>query len=297
MVFRKASPFLVLSDPVVDGLPELGIVLAKGDGQAAAGAHGDVFVNRDAGEHLAPELGQVVVHDRDRGEAGIDHLEDVVVFEHLGSLVDDHRGLATCFQLVVQLGEGVVICAGFSDEHVLASQIVDRGDRRRSRSGDHHLAHIGARRLGERGNRLELRPDRHHRRDHVHLTVQEGWSQQIPRHRQDDHMHLEVARLEVRVQIVLERFERLVRQPTLLPLVDEVVRAVERHADANRAALDHFVEVSGERFVQPRAARLPGGHRAARPCPGWARRLRRGSAPSSPPVAPLAADRCRRSRP
>ena len=190
-------------------------------------------------------------------------------------------GLPRAFNCVVQLGEGVVIRARFSDEHRLAGQIVDRGNRRRSRPGDHHLAHVGARRLGEGGDRLQFGPDRHHRRDHVHLALQEGWSQQIARHRHDHHVHLEVARLEVRVQIVLERLERLVRQPALLPLVDEVVRAVERHAHANRAALDHLVEVAGERLVHHEPHRFRegierrGGVRDGRVGRGGARRSRR----------------------
>ena len=57
-------------------------------------------VHRDAGEHLAPELGQIVVHDGDRREAGVDHLEHVVVFEHVGRLVDHDRRLAARFQLL-----------------------------------------------------------------------------------------------------------------------------------------------------------------------------------------------------
>ena len=207
-------------------------------------------MNRDTGEHLAPELGQVVVHDRDRGDARVDHLEDVVVFEHVGSFVDDHGGLAACFQLRVQLGDAVVIRARCPDEHRLAGQIVDRGNRRRSRPGDDHLAHVGARRLGEGGDRLQFGPDRHHRRDHVHLALQEGWSQQIARHGHDHHMHFEVARLEVRIEIGLEQLEGLERQPALLPPVDEIVRAIERHAHAKRAALDDLVEVSGERLVR-----------------------------------------------
>ena len=111
MVFRKASPFPCFRIHVVDGLAELGILLAKRDGQAAAGAHGDVFVHGDAGEHLAPELGQIVVHDGDRGEAGVDHLEHVIVFEDVGGLVDHHGRLAARFQLLVQLGEALVIDA------------------------------------------------------------------------------------------------------------------------------------------------------------------------------------------
>ena len=78
----------------------------------------------DVGEHLAPELGQIVVHDGDRGQAGVDHLEDVVVFEHAGGLVDDHRRLALRLQLAVQAGEALVIDAPFADEHLLAGQIV-----------------------------------------------------------------------------------------------------------------------------------------------------------------------------
>ena len=97
IVFRKASPFTVLPDPLVDGLPELGVLLAKRDRQPAAGAHGDVLVNRDAGEHLAPELGQVIVYNRDRNEAGIDHLEHIVVFEHVRGFVDHHGRFATRF--------------------------------------------------------------------------------------------------------------------------------------------------------------------------------------------------------
>ncbi len=197
-------------------------------------------------------------------------------------------GLAACFQLRVQLGDGAVVGARSSDEHRLARQIVHRGNRRRSRSGDHHLAHVGARRLGKGGNRFQLGPDRHHRRDHVDLALQEGRSQQIARHRHDHHVDLEVARLEVRIQIGLEQLERLVRQPALLPPVDEVVRAVERHADANRAALDDLVEVSGERQVRLEPHALPGGHRAARRCRDG--RVGRGGTGGS------RCRRCRRSR-
>ena len=65
------------------------------------------LVHLDAGEHLAPELGQIVVHDGNRGEAGVDHLEDVVVFEHVGRLVDDDGRLAARFQLLVQAGRAI----------------------------------------------------------------------------------------------------------------------------------------------------------------------------------------------
>ena len=150
-----------------------------------------------------------------------------------------------------------MIGARLADEHLLTGQIVHRGDRRRARPGDHHLAHVGARRLREGDELLQLGPDGHHGRDHVDLAAREGRIQLIARHRHDHHVHLEVARLQVLVQIVLERLQGLVGDPALLPLVDEVVRAVERHGHANRAALDHLVEVAGERLVhhEPHAFR------------------------------------------
>ena len=169
-----------------------------------------VLVHVDAGEHLAPELGQVVVHDGNRGEAGVDHLEHVIVFEHVGRLVDDDCRLAARFQLLVQADEALVIDARLSDEHLLTGQIVHRGDRRRARSGDHHFADVGARRLGEGDELLHLGPDGHHGRDHVDLAAREGGIQLIARHRHDDDVHLEVARLQVRVQIVLECLQGLV---------------------------------------------------------------------------------------
>ena len=52
------------------------------------------------------------------------------------------------------------------------------------------------------------------------------------------------------VEVVLERFHRLVGETALLPLVDEVMRSIERHGHANVAPLDHLVEVTGKRLVR-----------------------------------------------
>ena len=73
--------FAVLPNPCVDGLEQLWILLAHRDGQFAAGAHGHVGVHGQLGEHLLPELGEVVIRDGDRDEARVDHLEDVIVLE------------------------------------------------------------------------------------------------------------------------------------------------------------------------------------------------------------------------
>ena len=148
----------------------LRILLAKRDGQAAAGPHGDVLVHLDVGEHLAPERRQVVVDDGDRRQTGVDHLEHVVVFEHVRGLVDDHRGLAARLQLRVQRDEALLVDAPLTDEHLLASQIVDRGDGRRTWSGDDDLADVGSSRDREGDEFLPLRGDGHHGRDHVDLA-------------------------------------------------------------------------------------------------------------------------------
>ena len=192
----EAVALAVLLEPRVDDLSELGILFAKRDGQVAAGSHGDVLVHVDTGEHLAPELGQVVVHDGDWSEAGVDHLEHVIVLEDGGGLDEHGRRLAARLQLLVQLDEALLIDAPFADEHLLTGEIVHRGDRRRAWPGDHDFAHIGARRLREGRELLQLGPDGHHGRDHVHLAARQSGVQLIARHRHDHHVHLEVAGLQ-----------------------------------------------------------------------------------------------------
>ena len=203
----------------------------------------------DAGKHFAPELGQIVVDDGDWREAGVDHLEHVIVLEDGGGFDEHGRRLAARLQLLVQLDEALFIDAPLADEHLLAGEIVRRGDRWRAWPGDHNFAHIGTRRLREGRELLQLGSDGHHGRDHVHLAAREGRVQLIARHRHDHHVDLEVAGLQVRVQIVLELLQGLVRQPPFLPLVNEVVRAVERYGGANRATLDQGIEVAGKRLV------------------------------------------------
>ena len=136
----------MLLEPRVDDLSELRILFAKCDGQAAAGPHRDALVHLETGEHLAPEVGQIVVHDGDRDKAGVDHLEHVIVLEHLGGLVDHHRRLAARLQFSVQADDALFVNAPFANEHRLAGQIVQRGDWRRAGPGDHHFADVRARR-------------------------------------------------------------------------------------------------------------------------------------------------------
>ena len=240
----------VLLDPRVDQIPKLRTLFAERHRQLTAGPHGDIAVHRDVLEHRAPEFGQIVVHDCDRCEAGVHHLEHVIVFEDIGSDRDRDRRLAARLQLRVQGRETVVVDAPLADEHLLAGQIVNSLDRRRSWPGDDDFVDAAARRHREGDEFFPLGGHGHHGRDHVHRAARESGVELLARHRQDDHVDLEVAGLQVRVEIVLEQLQRLVRQSALLPLVDEVVRAVERHGYADRAALDHLVEVAGERLLQ-----------------------------------------------
>ena len=163
----EAVPLAVLPQPLVDLLTQLGIVLAERDGQHAAGAHRNVAVHVEIGEHLLPEAGQIVVDDGDRRETGIDHLEHVIVLENIGGLVNHHGRLAARGELLVQPDEAVVIGAQLANEHLAAGQVVHGGDRRRTGPGDHDLTHVGAGRLREGHELLELGPDGLHGRHHV----------------------------------------------------------------------------------------------------------------------------------
>jgi hypothetical protein len=52
-------------------------------------------------------------------------------------------------------------------------------------------------------------------------------------------------RLVLRIDLVLEQFERFVDHAALHTLVDEVVGAVVGGRDANHPALEHAVEIPG----------------------------------------------------
>ena len=118
----------MLANPGIDDLTEFGILGAKGDSEAAAGPQRDVLVHGDVGKYLLPELRQKVVDDGYRHEAGIHHLEDVIVFEDSGSVHDDDGRLAALLELSVQTREALVVNAPLADEHFLAGEVVHRID-------------------------------------------------------------------------------------------------------------------------------------------------------------------------
>ena len=72
-------------------------------------------------------------------------------------------------------GGGVLVVeASLSNEHCLTRKIVHRSNRRRSRTGDHHFAHVGARRSGERNELLPVWSDGQHSGNHIHPATREA---------------------------------------------------------------------------------------------------------------------------
>ena len=59
---------------------------------------GQSAVNGQIGEDLLPVVGEIAVDDRGGDQTGIDHFEQVVVFQALRSDLDDDRWLALRLQ-------------------------------------------------------------------------------------------------------------------------------------------------------------------------------------------------------
>jgi hypothetical protein len=191
----KHVALAVLADKDVDLLLELRIVLAKCDRQLAARSHGRAVVNLDACEDLLPEAGEKVVDDGDWREAGVNHLEDVVVFEHVGRFDDHCRRLAARLQIRIEPRDRIEVGADPADEHFLAGEIVGRCDRRSTGPGHHDLIDVLARWLRQGRDGFDLRPDGDHGRDHVDLAVEQRAGQHAARHRHRHDVQLEIAGL------------------------------------------------------------------------------------------------------
>ena len=71
----------VLPHERVQGREQLRVVLADGDGEGAAGAQRNAVVDDEVRKHLLPEGREIVVDHDGRDQAGVHHLEQVVVLE------------------------------------------------------------------------------------------------------------------------------------------------------------------------------------------------------------------------
>jgi hypothetical protein len=67
-----------------------------------------------------------------RDEACIDHLQQVLVLEIPRDFPDDGRRLTVRLQALIQRDQALVVLAVLAGEDVFPSQVVDRGNRRRT---------------------------------------------------------------------------------------------------------------------------------------------------------------------
>ena len=162
-------------------------------------------------------------------------------------------GRPFAFSFVVQRDQALPGAAVLAGVDVLPGQVVDRGDRRGARTGHDHLADVGAGGIGEVHDRLQLRPDDDLGHHAVDLALRQRRGQQVAWQRHEDDADLRrVRRLELLVQLLLERLPQLVGRASLHAVVHEVERAIEGGAHADEPALRHLVEVAGEPLVQVR---------------------------------------------
>src|SRR5436189_271369 len=77
--------------------------LADHPGDVAAGPNRGPGVRDELGEDLLPEIGDVVLDDGRLDEAGVHHLEDVLVLEILGRQPNLDLRLARLAELLVEL--------------------------------------------------------------------------------------------------------------------------------------------------------------------------------------------------
>ena len=107
-------------EPRIDCRAERRVLPAHGHCQVGSRPDGHVLVHLEGRKHPCPELSKVIVHDDDGHEPPVDHLEQVVVFEHLGCGRDDDRRPAAGGQVSVQAFEAFEVAAAPPDEHRLS---------------------------------------------------------------------------------------------------------------------------------------------------------------------------------
>ena len=103
---------------------ELRAVLADHPAELSAGADCHSGVGGKLGEDLLPEVGEVVLDDGHLDEAGVHHLEDVLVLEILRRQPDFHRRLLRLRELGVERLDALVVARGLAQVDVLPRQVL-----------------------------------------------------------------------------------------------------------------------------------------------------------------------------
>ncbi|MNP38251.1 hypothetical protein D3C76_1317520 [compost metagenome] len=84
----------------------------------------------------------MLVHDDERNHPGVQHLDQVLVFQSLWCFLEDDRRFALAGETLVEGHQALVITGGFANEDYLSRQFVHAGHCGRVGTGDHHLADV-----------------------------------------------------------------------------------------------------------------------------------------------------------
>ena len=163
----------VLAHEGVQGGEQLRVVLADGDGEGPAGAQRDAVVDDEVGKDLLPEGGEIVVDHDGRDQAGVHHLEQVVVLQDCRGLPDHHQRPRLGHELLVERDQVLEVTTELAGEDLLAGQVRHGGNGRRAGAGDQDLADIHPGGIAEGDELLQLGRHRDLRRHQVHLAVDE----------------------------------------------------------------------------------------------------------------------------
>ena len=216
-------------------------------------------MNFHVGEDLRPELREIVVDYGDVDEAGVHHLEDVVVLEILRGVQDRDRRPPVTLELLIEGTQALRITARPSHEDFVSGQVLSGLHCGQTRRRDHDLADVPPVRDREVHDLLTLLSDGLLRRHRIDLPRREGAQEQITLHRHGDHMDSKIPGLSCRVELLFEPLQVRERQASLCASVHEIVSPVERDAHADHAARFHLVEIARERAADHRAQRLGKG--------------------------------------
>ena len=210
----------------------------------------------DVREDLRPELREIIVDDRDADEAGVHHLEDVVVVETLRGLEDRDRWAPASLEPQVECPQALGVTARSPDEDFQSGQVLDGFHDGHARRGHHDLADVAP-----DGNRKihGLLPLRGHgllRRDGIDLACDECRQEPVALHRHGDHVDAKIPGLARRVELRFEPLQVGECQTALRAPVHEIVGAVDGDADADHPARFHSVEITRKRAPEHGAQRL-----------------------------------------
>ena len=196
----------------------------------------------------------MLIYDDHRNEAGVHHLQEVLVLQMLVCRVERHRRLPGGLERRVQAGQALVVAAREPDPYLPPGEIVQALQRQGCGTRDDDLAQLGRERLGEVDDRLSLRRDRESGSGNVAAPFDEAGQEMIACGRaKDDVYGTHASSAKLLVQELLELPECVVGDPALHASVEEVIGAAEGDEDPDGPTLGQTVEVGGPRFVEAKA--------------------------------------------